>query len=140
MEELGVTVDRDFISEKGSLKIPRQSISAVAIKYGYLSKHPLLQLILGIILLPIGLLPIYHFYLVQTYGGTFKFVEALAVSSSIVGGYIIISAFRKDYFLEIRTDFGNKRLVFRKNSGRAKIDNFMNYLRNLGYPVFTETD
>ena len=140
MEGLGVFVDRDFIYEKGTLKIPRQSISKITIKSGFLSKHPVLQLILGIITAIFGLLPLYHLYLVEKYGGVFRLWEALGTSFFIIGGYLIISCFRKGYFLEIKTNFGNKRLIFAKGAEKSRIDSIVNYARNLGYPIFSETD
>jgi hypothetical protein len=140
MEDLDVIVNRDFILQKGNIKIPKQLISRITIKFGYLSKCPIFQLMLGIILSILGLLPLYHFFLVEMYGGTFYFKEALATPFFIIGCYLVISCLRKGYFVEIKTDFGNQRIVFDKNAEKSRIDNLLKYARNLDYPIFSEID
>jgi hypothetical protein len=133
-----ILLARDFVIEKGSTKIPIQSIRKMSVEFGFLSKHPLIQLILGMIVSALGLLPIFHFFLVFQYGGKFKFIEALAVAFFVVGIYLVISCLRKGYFLSLETEFGNKRLVFGNKVRKDEVVDFIKTARNFGYSIFSE--
>jgi len=140
MEYQGVCIDEKYISEKGNLKLPRNSITKICFKYGFLTPHPILQLILGIIIFIIGILPVYHLYFFLLNGGMFKVYESLIASFIPIGLYLILTSFKKGNFFEIKTSFGNKRIVFEKGGDKSKTDFFLNYARNLGYPIFSEED
>lgn len=135
IEDVGLTVNQDFISEIGGLKIPKVTISSIEYKFGHISRFPLIQLLLSLIVSVIGTLPILHLYIVSVYGGKFKLFEALGVSFLIIGIYLLFSSLRKGAFLEIRTNFGTKRIVFRKGVEQHKINQFLNSTRCFDYPI-----
>ena len=135
---LNVTITDKFISEIGNPVIPKESIRKISTEFAYISKHPFIQVSLGLILTIVGLLPLWHFYVFSKFGGTFYFIEAMGVVFSVIGLWLVHSSFRKGYLMLIDTNFGKKRVVFSGKIEKKKLNDFLIEGRNFGYDILLD--
>ncbi len=143
MEEFGVIIDNHFIYEKESKKIPKQTISKITLKYGFASSLIIFQALTSGIL-AIIFVPLFFYNIELKNFISFRGVAALLTMPMLfIGGICYMcSIFFRGYFLEIITNSGIKRIDFVGSGAeeKSRIDKLLNHARNLGYPIFFETD
>jgi len=105
--------------------VPCSSITQIVAAYGSQSPHPILLAILGIALLLIGLLPIPFFLNWFGSGGTIHTSEVWIIPISVIGLSLLPGAFRRGYYLHVRSTVGSKRLAFNRAAGPAGLEPFL---------------
>jgi hypothetical protein len=94
------------------VKVLRRDVRRMALRHGFHSAHPILQILFGTVLTGIGLLPTWHFTNWVFHGGTFVSVEAVAMGFVFLGPWLMFNALRRGPYLEVRTEGGTKKLAF----------------------------
>jgi len=130
IEFSGVRVSSNYIQEFDDKKvrdsINRETISSIKLKNGIYSKHPLLQVLMGGGFTYIGYL--FVKMLIEGYnnGGRIKFILLVAMLLTMpMGIWLILTSFRKGYYLKIKWDAGEKRFAFIKKPDFDKIKKFV---------------
>jgi hypothetical protein len=147
MEEFGVIIDNEFIyrKEKESKKISKQSISKITLKYGFFESPFTIFKILAMGILWITITSLFSYHIELNNFISFRGVKVLFYMTLIFFSGICIcvsgfSMFYRCFFLEILVNSGIERIDFPKGAEKSRIDNLLNHARNLGYPIFCETD
>ena len=98
---------------------PFDSIEKIALRYGVVSTHPILQIIFAGVLL--GVFFISLPYLAQALG-----VEGLVlvIPLFVVGIWLITTAFSRGYFLAVDCSAGYKRFPFGRKASTVAVDAF----------------
>lgn len=74
------------------VSVPRERIRSVTLRNGIKVAHPILQILMGLVLVAIGGLPVVHVFRWATTGGTFVILEAAAAPLAFLGVWQIASA------------------------------------------------
>lgn len=115
-EYCGIRVTDKSLSEIDSGRImvivDKQAIRNITLRYGFQAMHPAPQIIVGWALILLGYFPLLHFIHWAQHGGVFIDLEAWIIPFAAIGGWLVYSATKRGYFLEVGQDKGTKRLTF----------------------------
>lgn len=100
-------------------------IQRVALKHGVQAPHPLIQSAFGLVLTLVGLVPVVHFVAWMMVGGTFHALEACLAVFALIGPWLIFTAFRRGYYLQVDGPEGRKRLDFARSVRPEDVDQFI---------------
>jgi predicted outer membrane lipoprotein len=105
--------------------VAKEDIRRITLRYGTQAPHPMLQVIMGVILIGLGYFPALHFIHWLQHGGVFFTLEGWIMPLVVAGAWAIISALKRGYFLEIEQDQGTKRLAFGKKPEPVELERFV---------------
>ena len=145
-----VEFSADSISEldkgKKSISIRKSDIIAIALRYGFTAERPIVQGIIGGLLVlggfVLGIIPIYRMIPQGDYGDGYNAIElfAYAVPLAIIGGYFLHASLAKRFYLLVRANTDKRKLVFTDNLSFGDVQAFlMNCKSSFGYEVVIET-
>jgi len=137
---LSVVIAHDAISEQDNngtvVRIPREKIKGIEVKRGPGSERPLLQLVVGLAILMVGLLPLLHIYTWLVNGGPLSRTIVLAVTLIPIGIWALHDVLAKKYYLFVVQHDDIRKVVFR---GNVEVDQLAAFLRkgsnDFGYPI-----
>ena len=146
IEFAGVRFEPDRVIELDGaqvmVNVPRSDIRRIALRHGFYSAHPVIQVGAGIVLTAIGILPTMHLshWLVQ--GGTFYGPEAFLVSFVFLGPWLVYDATKRGPHLDVQTTAGRRKLILdKKTVGPEQLDAFLAVVEDrLGYRIDRATD
>jgi hypothetical protein len=126
IKKFGIKFESDRISPalEGNpyLTIDRQEIKRITFKRGLLSKHPLLQLLMGFCLSLIGIYVIILFFSWWFKQGGYPHpVQFFLFFTLPVGIWIIFGSIKKGYFLEVQYGSKVSKLEFDKNQTKEDL-------------------
>lgn len=107
------------------VSVPKKKIRSVTLRNGFKVAHPILQILMGLVLVAIGGLPVLHVFRWATTGGTFVILEAAAAPLAILGVWQIASAVVPGYFLQLQLDDASRKLAFGGGCIRPAIEAFL---------------
>ncbi|MCA9163989.1 MAG: hypothetical protein KDA62_13465 [Planctomycetales bacterium] len=118
------------------LSVPRKDIETIELVKTFESKHPLIQIVFGVAILTVGLLPVPHIIDWVRHGGTLVDVEVLLLLLVAFGGVVIYTAVSRRPLLLIRTRRGRvHKLAFHGKASFEELRAFVdtaNSRYNLG--------
>ncbi len=118
------------------LYVPRAQIDRLTVRYGARSLHPILQLVMGLLLVGLGLLPAIHLVMWAVKGGTIHLLEVAMIVMLIIGVWLIIDAPRRGYLIDVAGSGGRKRLLFASGASKTGVEAFAGRARErFGYDV-----
>ncbi|HEY8747954.1 MAG TPA: hypothetical protein VIM11_08270 [Tepidisphaeraceae bacterium] len=115
-------------SGKPLIVIPRNEITGIKFRHGFVSPHPVLQFLVGIALLAPGYFPTIHLIHWIQHGGPFFSLEVWIYSLCFIGLYTAISVFRRGYVLEIARTNSQTRLAFGRHVIATELEAFLSQL------------
>jgi hypothetical protein len=124
----GIRCSEKSLSEMDGRKIAvsvfRPDIRKITYRHGVLAPHPLLQILAGIILIATGYFPAEHIFRWLQNGGTLFGEELLIFIFAGIGVYLILTARRRGYFLDIELPKGRERLAFKGEPNPNELEAF----------------
>lgn len=120
------------------LRIPRDRIQEIHLRWGIQAARPLVQLVLGG-----GFLAVACFIQLRMlwewfrHGGTI-YVEVVAglVILGVVGGWLLFTALRRGFYLAVQTSGGQEKVRFHRRVPRQEIETVLNEARSrFGYEI-----
>jgi len=113
-------------SGKIMVVVAKQNIRRITLRHGFQALHPVLQTIAGCVLVAFGYFPILHLLNWMRHGGgILAHAVAWCLPVVVIGIALILSAFKRGYFLDIEQPNGNSRLAFRRRPDDQKLDEFL---------------
>ncbi|HEX8200674.1 MAG TPA: hypothetical protein VF590_09315 [Isosphaeraceae bacterium] len=104
------------------------------LRWGWQAQRPLTQLLFGGALLAIGLFPIPLIVGWILHGGTLPMVLAWMTTMAPFGGWLMLDALRRGFFLAIDGLGGRWKLCFDRRAGRSEVEAFLRQAERLfGY-------
>lgn len=137
----GVAVSRDRFAqvERGTatVSVRRAEVRTAELKYGPPSTSPALQLVVGVAVILVGLLPLVAIYgLYLGYPLAFPRATVAWFAWLVPGGWIAREAVSKRLFLRVATDAKTWILVFERDADAATAAAFADAARrDLGVPI-----
>lgn len=118
-----ITADRLMETDGGRVMVlvPRDEVRNILLRYGFRSRHPIAQLVIGIVLALTAVIPIAHLIDWSVNGGTFFEAELGLIVLAVIGVYLILDAPRRGYALEVTSTKGKYSLDFPKGSDAAQV-------------------
>lgn len=113
------------------VSVDRTDIKSIRSRFGVLSMHPVLQVMVGSGLALLGYFPLLHLIHWVRFGGAMLEVEVFAIPFALLGLWLALTAFRQGTFLDIETPAGVKRLSFNRSTDRSQIELFVNAIESL---------
>ena len=118
------------------VRVRKSEIERMALRHGFYSAHPILQVVVGIVLAGIGVLPTMHLIHWLANGGTFHTVEAFVVAFIFLGPWLVYDAAQRGPHLDVRTAAGRKRLILDRNVDPETLERFLTAVEErFGYQV-----
>ena len=118
VEYAGIRCTSQNLSEwehgRTMIVVPVPEIQRIDLRHGILAPHPFLLIPFGAILMAIGAIPLIHFLLVSRQGGHVASFEAVVVPFLFIGLYLILTALRRGFYLDVETTRGRFRLRLHK--------------------------
>lgn len=140
IEYLGIEATRDAITqvERGrtTMRIMRDQICSVSIEYGSPSNRPMVQLVIGVLLIGLGFIPIPWIVHWLLYGGKLPKVIVFTLSWAAIGSWLVWHAISKRTFLRVDLNGRIEKLQFDGKPDPMTLQKFVRQLRDsLGYSV-----
>jgi hypothetical protein len=144
-----IEVSEESISEMDgkwkSVSILRKDIVDISLKYGFTTERPVTQAAVNIVLIMLGLsLGVYPLYGVLLHHdfpseGAYPLdIFAYAVPLIIIGVYLFYRMCAKRFYLLVRTEKDNRKLVFKDKVSQGEVKAFVMNCKSLGYGVRIE--
>jgi hypothetical protein len=108
------------------VSVPRIEIEAIELVKASESKHPIMQVVFGLALVIVGLLPIPKIVDWTLHGGTLFDVQVSVLLMVPVGGVVIYTAIRRRLLLLVGTRRGVRKLAFQGKATLAELTDFVN--------------
>lgn len=105
--------------------IHRSNVNRTVLRYGNQATRPVVQIIVGAILTLAIVWPFYHLWHVFKYGGKFFVGEGAIGGFSIIGVWLIYSALKKGWYLELTTRRGIEKLAFHREVEISELQDFL---------------
>jgi hypothetical protein len=144
LEHGGIRFSTDLIAEldrgRSVIRIPREDVRRIALCWGFQAPRPFVQAVLGIGLLLAGIYILVRIIMeLMAHGG--QVVGRLLIGLVIVGllgGWLLFEAFKRGYYLEVRTEKRTEKLRFNRRLSRAEIEEFVASVRSqMGWIIDT---
>jgi hypothetical protein len=141
LEHGGVRFARGWVGgmEHGKpfIRIPREKILNITLRWGHLAARPLTQALLGMIVLMLGCWPLVTFVENVFRGGLVApKIQALLGTLTVLGAWLIVGAFRRGFYLEVEASGRREKVPFERDVDKRQIDDFLSYVRReAGYVV-----
>ena len=120
IEFAGVRFGPDDVSEledsRVMVKVPKAEITRIALREGFYSAHPVLQVIAGVVLSGIAVPPTWHLANWIIGGGTFVSIEAWLIAFMFIGPWLVYDALKQEL-----ASGENKRVVA-GNHGSVEVE------------------
>ena len=125
-----------IVDGRRQIVLNRSDVQQIVLRYGYQAPRPVIQLLLGFVLLGFIFLPLYHVWRVFNYGGRFFGWEAFWGGFSAIGAWLIYDALKKGWYLDVRTADGHRKLAFTQGADPSQLLAFLERAKNdLCYPI-----
>jgi hypothetical protein len=102
-----------------------KDVRRVRLRHGVQAPHPLLQVVMGVLLIGFGYFPATHFVHFVRHGGVFFEVEALIIPLVFLRARLVARALKRGHFLEVEEATGVKRLLFQRTPSPRILDGFL---------------
>lgn len=144
LEHGGIRFSTDLLAEvdRGHpvIRIPREDVRRIALRWGFQAPRPIVQAILGIGLLLAGVYILVKIILeLMAHGGEVsgRLLIALVIVG-LLGGWLFFEAFKRGYYLEVRTEKRAEKLRFNRRLSREEIEEFIASVRSqMGWIIDT---
>ncbi len=141
LEYRGIRFTPDFVAElEGAhliLKLKKENIRQIDLRYGQQAHHPVIQFLFGIVLTVLGLAPfrfLNDWLAIHTF--TFHF-GMLMVVFLFWGLWTIYESLHRGYYLAVELTVGRKKLAFGRRVDRCALGEFLASAQaQFGYPIF----
>jgi uncharacterized membrane protein YqjE len=139
-EYRGVGVARDFFCYVSN-GIPAKKVSTshvvdVSLVHGFQAQYPAVLLMVGIILVCFLLWPIFRLVDMFQNDGNPSSVDFLVGGVAVIGGWTIYEAFRRGWYLRLKTHRGAVKLAFDRGAEPSGLTNFAKRIQQeAGIPV-----
>ena len=109
------------------IRVARKEIDQVVLQRGFQAARPLVQAAIGGVLLGVGAWVVVNLLAkLFFYGGWFvPKLEGLLLTLIPVGGWLLATALRRGYYLEIRSRKGRDKIPFARELPREEIEAFL---------------
>jgi hypothetical protein len=131
LEHGGIRFSADLLAEldRGHpvIRIPREDVQRIALRWGFQAPRPFVQAALGSGLLLAGLYILVKIILeLMAHGGDVsgKLLIGLVIVG-LLGGWLFSEAFKRGYYLEVRTEKRVEKLRFNRRLSRNEIEEFI---------------
>lgn len=125
----GIRVSEDSIAETSSgravVVVPRVEILGLALRHGFASERPAAVFACGVLLIGIGAVFMRHLFMWFWYGGKIYVEEGFGIALIVLGWLVASSAFRRRYFVAVRTAADLRKLAFERDAGREEAIQFV---------------
>lgn len=123
------------------LRIPRDSIREIHLRWGVQAARPLVQLILGAGFLGVACyIPMRMVWEWFRYDGVMNQGKAavwIVTLLGLLGGWLLFTALRRGFYLAVQTNNAQEKVRFDRRMSREEIENFLNEARRrFGYEIF----
>ena len=126
VECAGVQFGPDAVTEVDDdqvmVRVGRGDVRGIALRRGFHSAHPVVQVLVGAALAVVGLVPTWHLAQWMVEGGTFFGVEAFLIAFVFLGPWLIFDGLKRGPYLEVRTGDGVKKLAFDRKADPGVIE------------------
>lgn len=106
------------------VKASRETIQRITVGRGVQAQHPILQVWIGLALIMAGYFPVVHIFR-WLHGGTLLTVELWMIPLVALGIWLVLSAFKCGYFVDVQLPRERKRLVFNAKPGLDALNRFI---------------
>ena len=118
------------------MSITRTSARSITVKNGFQAPYPVVQSLMGIIVLLAGLFPILHAVSVVLFGGRFYGLEAFLLAGLYLGGFLIRESFKRGYSIRIKFYGGDESWPILDNPTPEEMRQFLSIVRGqYGYEI-----
>jgi len=140
IEFAGVRFGLDDVSEledgRVMVKVPKAQIRRIALREGFYSAHPVVQVIAGIVLSGIAVPPTWHLATWIVGGGTFVSIEAWLIAFMFIGPWLVYDALKRGRYLQVETVAGRKKLILDRRADARALEEFLAAVeQRLGYSI-----
>jgi hypothetical protein len=142
MEQGGIRFSRDLLAEvdRGHpvIRIPREDVLRIALRWGFQAARPVVQAVLGIGLLLAGVYILLKIILeLMAHGGEVegKLLIGLVIVG-LLGGWLFFEAFKRGFYLEVLTGKRAEKLRFDRRLSLSEIEVFLASVQSrLGWTI-----
>lgn len=122
---------------RSTRRIYRDSVKRIELGYGFQAPRPKIQACVGVVLMIVGLLPVWGLAYWFEHGGTIRpYYFAVVMAFAVFGAWLLRDSARRGYFLFITTENSWEKLPFHSISEPDKVDRFLQEANTeLGYFV-----
>jgi hypothetical protein len=121
------------------VRFRRDQIRHMHLRHGLISRHPILQVIVGIVLASPGVRLLWHLINWFGHGGTIYGPELWLIATSAIGVWVAVTSFSRGFYLEVASDEDRRRLSLPRSAAPAQIAAYFNQVeRDFGYRVVRE--
>ena len=125
----GVVCDERHIVEVAGGRtmsaVDRTDIQRMALRHGIVSPHPVRQFLLGSALVALAYFPTAHLVHWALHGGSILSQEVWCIPFAFIGFWIVATAMRCGWFLEIESTKRRKHIAFARTADLASIEDFI---------------
>ncbi len=125
----GLVCDADRLMEvqrdRILLGVNLLDVRRVTLRHGLQAPHPIAQVAAGALLLATAYFPAAHLLHWFLHGGLILTEEAWLVALAALGGWMLLTAFRRGFFLVVEGPAGRKRFAFRPDPDARQLDAFL---------------
>ena len=141
IEYCGIRIAESAIAELDGRKVvvtvPRHDIQSAKLHWGWQAQHPLASLFFGGVLIAIGLLPLLMIVQWFQHGGTLPLILVGMIPMALIGGWLMLDALRRGFFVVINGPEGRQKLCFGRNAERAEVEAFLSEAEQMfGYRFY----
>ena len=116
--------------------VARLDARRISLRYASRAQRPLVQFIMGAVLLGMGFIPLQNLHGWVSHGGMIFYFALLLFGLPVVGAWLIFESFSRGYFLDIEQSSGSKKLLFHGKVGPEQIEEFLKAAENqMGYRI-----
>jgi hypothetical protein len=109
------------------IRVARREIDQVALQRGFQAARPLVQLAIGGAFLGVGGSVVVNLLVKLFFEGGWVApkLEGLLIALIPVGGWLVVTALRRGYYLDVRSRRGRDKIPFARELPRADIEAFL---------------
>ena len=128
IEYAGVRLDGDRLVEHhrgvDAMTVGRGEAARIRLHHGFVAPHPIVQFVFGAALVLLGCAPIVAFIRWAIHGGVIAPNVLWASVFAVIGVPMVVRAFRRGHFLQIKTPAGERRLTFTRDANAPELRAF----------------
>ena len=134
------TAEMIEVHEDGRIvrRVLRSTVKRLELGYGFQAARPKIQACVGVLLMIVGLLPVWDLTYRFEQGAIIRpYYYAMVMAFTVFGAWLLRDSVRRGYFLLVTTDTSWEKLPFYSKAKLDKVDRFLQAANTeLGYVIF----
>jgi hypothetical protein len=136
----GISFSESAVTEvesgKVMVSIARTDVRRISLRHASRAQRPLVQIVMGAVLVGVGLIPLRHLIDWMSRGGVIFEFELLLFGLPVVGVWLIFESLSRGYFLDVEQSSGSKKMLFHGKISPEQIEEFLKAAEDrMGYRI-----